>query len=145
MKTYLLVHNIKSSSQKKKLENFLSGVVQILNFESETGWFYYEFQSGIKKKELLELLNIYVKSLFLKNDERVVIYDPQILTDLFKKTSKKEKILLHGDLERENMVEEIMIKIFQYMKAKMVLDDVQNNYFNSLLNHTKFRKDFNGN
>ncbi|MBI5539825.1 MAG: hypothetical protein HY951_07185 [Bacteroidia bacterium] len=117
---------------RRKLASYLSNHLNILNYETEVGCFCYEIETAIRKKELIKLLGSFVKELSLTKDERVILFDPSLQSDIFKLPSKNEKIILNGDIEKENQVEEIILMIFRNIKMKMVLDETENKYFNSL-------------
>ncbi len=134
MHVYQLIHTIKSQKNRRKLESYLSCHLNILNYETEVGCFCYEIETAIRKKELIKLLGSFIKELSLTKDERVVLYDPSLQSDIFKLPSKNEKIILNGDIEKENQVEEIILEIFRYIKLKMELEDSQKNYFGSISN-----------
>ncbi|MBI5541051.1 MAG: hypothetical protein HY951_13380 [Bacteroidia bacterium] len=119
---------------RRKLASCLSNHLNILNYEKEVGCFCYEIETAIRKKELIKLLGSFIKELSLTKDERVVLYDPSLQSDIFKLPSKNEKIILNGDIEKENQVEEIILEIFRYIKLKMELEDSQKNYFDSISN-----------
>ncbi len=130
MKTFLLVHTLNSPEQKHRLEKYLSGLSVITNFESENHVFFYEFKTGIEKNELVRLLVSFLKELSLKTQERVVLYDTEKWT-AFEKTGKCEKILLNGNKEAENQVEENIRRWINRKHFLMVLKHVQNEYFSS--------------
>ena len=119
---------------RRKLASNLSCHLNILNYETEVGCFCYEIETGIRKKELIKLLGSFVNELSITKDERVVLYDPSKQSEIFKLPSKNEKIILNGDIEKENQVEGIILEIFRYIKLKMELEDTQKNYFDSISN-----------
>jgi len=133
MHIYLFIHTIKSPTSKRKLEKHLSSLTNILSFEVENNCCTYEIQTKIHKKELIQLLGSLVQKLSLNIDERVVLYDTNILSSLLERPSNNEKMILNGDVEIENRVEDIMIMIFKHIKMKMVLEEVRNKYFSSLI------------
>ena len=133
MHIYLLIYSITSSESKRKLENYVSSITHILSYEVENGCCSYEIQTDIHKKDLIRLLGSFVKKLSLNIDERVVLYDTNILSSLLEKPSNSEKIILNGDVEIENKIEELIIVIFKYINFRQVLEEVQKNYFDSLL------------
>lgn len=145
MHIYLIIHSIGSQSSKRKLENYISSITDILNYESENGCCTYETQTNIHKKELIQLLGLFVKKLSLTKNKRVVLYDTNILSSLLEKPKttnyectnyevlyNSEKIILNGDVELENRIEEIIIEMFKYINFRQVLEEVQKNYFDSL-------------
>lgn len=146
MHIYLLIHTINSPTSKRKLENYLPSLTNILSFEVENNCYTYEIQTNIRKKELIKLLGSFVKRLSLNIDERVVLYDTNILSSLIEKPKttnyecsnyeslrNSEKIILNGDIEKENRIEDIIIEMFKYINFRQVLEEVQKNYFDSLL------------
>ncbi|MBI5541985.1 MAG: hypothetical protein HY951_18155 [Bacteroidia bacterium] len=132
MHIYLLIHTINSPTSKRKLENYLPSLTNILSFEVENNCCTYEIQTNIRKKELIKLLGFFVKKLSLNIDERVVLYDTNILSSLLEKPSNNEKIILNGDVEKENRIEDIIIEMFKYINFRQVLEEVHKNYFDSL-------------
>jgi len=133
MHIYLLIHTINSPTSKRKLENYLPSLTNILSFEVENNCCTYEIQTNISKKELIKSLSFFVKKLALNIDERVVLYDTNILSSLLEKPSNSEKIILNGDIEIENKIEEMIIVMFKYINFRQVLEEVQKNYFDSLI------------
>ncbi len=131
MHIFQLIHTIKSPRIKLKLEKHLSSISEILSFEKEVGYYYYEIQTGIRKKEFIKSLRTIVKSLFLSKEERVVLYDQRFQSEIFELPSKNEKILLNGYIEKENLVEKIILMVFKHVKMKMVLKEIENKYFSS--------------
>lgn len=132
MHIYLLIYSITSSESKRKLENYVSSITHILSYESENGCCSYEIQTEIRKKEFIKLLGSFVKNLSLNIDERVVLYDTNILSSLLERPSKNEKIILNGDVEIENRIEEMIIIMFKHINFRQVLEEVQKNYFDSM-------------
>ena len=133
MSKYLLIHTIDSSETKRIFENYLLGLTHILHSVSEKDYYSYEFESNIKKNDLIQLLDSFVKNLSLNKCERVVLYDTEIWPDPFEMPSNNEKIILNGDIEIENKVEKIIIKLFRYIKMKKALDKAEKRYFDSLI------------
>ena len=131
MNIYILAHTINSQKSKRKLENYLSGLVHILNFEEDKGYCTFEFQANTRKKDLIQLLGSFVNGLSLNENERVVLYDTRIWSKPFEKPRKSEKIILNGNLVVEDKIEEIIIDIFKHVHFKMTLEDVSEKYFNS--------------
>ncbi len=132
MRLYLLVHTINSPLLKLKLELYLSEISDIINQECQYSCCTYEIQTGLCKKELIKLLKAFVKSMRLCEDERVVLYDPEICSDIFEMPDKNEKILLHGDFAKEIQVDKIMITVFRHIKMRMELEKIEKKYFRSL-------------
>lgn len=141
MRLYQLVHTIKSPKTIRKLEGYLSSHLNILSYETEVGCHCYEIETRIRKKELIKLLGSFIKELSITKNERVVLYDPSIQSELFELPKKNEKIILNGDIEKENQVEEIILEIFRYIQIKMELEKTEKMYFSSLLVNKKPRID----
>ena len=132
MRKYQFVHTIKSSETKRLLEDHLSGLSDILSYEAEARCFSYEIQTGIRKKEFTRSLRTFIQGLSLSNEEMVVLYDPGVHSDPFELPGKNEKIFLHGDIEKNNRVEESILVVFKRIQLLMELDKVKKEYFNSL-------------
>ena len=137
MHIYLLIHTINSPTSKRKLEKYLSNLTNILSYEVENGCYSYEIQTNIHKKELIRLLGSFIKKLSLKKDDRIVLYDTRIWSNIFEKPGKNEKIILNGDIETENRIEEIIITLFRHIHMKYTLEEVEKRYFDSLLMNKK--------
>jgi len=134
---YLLIHTINSPTHKRKLENHLSNLTNILSYEVEKGCYSYEIKTNIHKKELIRLLGSFIKKLSLKKDDRIVLYDTRIWSNIFEKPGKNEKIILNGDIETENRIEEIIITLFRHIHMKHTLEEVEKRYFDSLMKNKK--------
>lgn len=127
MQIFQLVHMINSPVLKRKLEKHLSGFSEILSYETEDGWHTYEIQIRTRKKEFIRSLKTFIQNLSLDKEERVVLYDTKIWPKLPELTGKNEKIILNGDIEKENHVEEIILEIFGYIQMKMELNEIEKN------------------
>ncbi|MBI5539072.1 MAG: hypothetical protein HY951_03370 [Bacteroidia bacterium] len=136
MHLYQLIHTIKSPKTKRILENYISSQAVIISLESEVGWHCYEIETTIHKKQFIKLLGSFIKELPITKDERVVLYDPKLQSEIFELPGKNEKILFNGDIEKENLVEEIVLMVFRHIKMKMVLEEKEKEYFDSLTNDT---------
>lgn len=121
MKKYLLVHAIQSPLKVRKLENYLAENFLFYHSEPDTVWPSYEIQTSFEKRDFIESLKGFILKLSLSKDERVVIYDYEINSDLMKVPSEKEKIILNGNIEREKLTEEVMVEVFKHLKFKMEL------------------------
>ncbi len=139
MQSYQLIHTIKSPVTKLKLEKQLSGFSQVLSYEPHAGFYSYEIQTGIRKNELIKSLGKFIQSLQLGKEERVVLYDPRLQSEIFELPNNKEKILLNGDIEKEKRVERIVLMIFKHIRMKIEIEEVQKEYFDSLTNNTQLR------
>ena len=118
MKKYLLVHAIQSPLKIRKLENYLSENFPSYHLEQDTAWPSYEIQTNLLKADFIEFMQGFILKLSLNINERVVIYDYEIYSDLLKVPSEYEKIILNGNIERESMAEKVMVEIFEYIKTK---------------------------
>lgn len=136
MHLYQLIHTIKSPVIKQELEEYLQTLSKILSIEINNGRHTYEIQTNIRKKEFIRLSGIFVKKQSLTKDERVVLYDLRIQSDFFELPNKNEKIVLNGNIEKENQVEVIILEIFRYIQMKMKIEESEKEYFNSLTNNT---------
>ncbi len=121
MKKYLLVHAIQSPLKIRKLENYLSENFPSYRSEQDTAWPSYEIQTNLLKADFIKSLQGFIMKLSLSKDERVVIYDYEINSDLMKVPSEHEKIILNGDIEREYMTEKVMVEVFKHLKMKIEL------------------------
>lgn len=138
MHKYQLIHTIKSLVIRQELEEYLQTLSGKLSIETNNGWHTYEIQTNIRKKEFIRLTGTFVKKQSLTKGERVVLYDLRIHSELFELPNKNEKIILNGDIEKENQVEMIVLEILRYIQMKMIIEESEKEYFNSLTNNKHF-------